>query len=125
MKRSTVPSLLDGHISSDSLFQVRSPMCTVLNRPNEKCVPTDCAFSEGSGSLGLYAPQYGFLPPAPGTGLAMNCPAAATMRASTPLSSTRSPGLAIVCFELAYNFGYTSFRKASVAAAGCTLGPWS
>src|SRR5262245_19136081 len=105
MNRSTAPSLFIGHISSDSLFHVRSPKCTVLNRPNVKWVPTDCAFSDGSGSFGLYAAQNGFLPPAPGTRLLMNCPAAATMRASTPLSSTRSPGLATVCFELAYNFG--------------------
>src|SRR5262245_21793199 len=101
MNRSTVPSRFDGHIRSDSLFQVRSPRCTVLNRPKVKCVPTDCEFSDGSGSFGLYAAQYGFLLPAPGNGDAIIWPADATTRASTPLSSILSPGLATVCVPLA------------------------
>jgi hypothetical protein len=49
---STVPSRLAGHISSNSLFQVRSPIVHEAE-PSERHVPTDCAFSLGSGSCGV------------------------------------------------------------------------
>ena len=52
MKRSAVPMRLFGHISSSSLFHVRSPSCTTRNLPNVIALPTERAFSLASGSCG-------------------------------------------------------------------------
>src|SRR6267142_7058681 len=97
INKSVVPRRLFGHMSSSSLFQVRSPRCTTRNFPNVITLPTDWAFSPGSGSLGLSLLQYGFGAPAPGSGALMRPPPADTTRQSRPATGILSPALAIVC----------------------------
>src|SRR5919198_4883289 len=98
MNRSAVPIRFIGHIRSNSLFQVRSPRCTVRNFPNVMTLPTDWAFSVGSLSLGLWLAHDGLGPPAPGNAVLIASPAEVTMRQSSPAAATLSPGLAIVRF---------------------------
>src|SRR5882672_12874438 len=100
MNRSALPIRFIGHIRSNSLFQVRSPRCTVRNFPNVMTLPTDCAFSVGSLSFGLWLAQDGLAPPAPGNAVLIASPADVTMRQSRPLTETVSPGFAIVRFAL-------------------------
>src|ERR1017187_5938564 len=59
---------LFGHISSNSLFQVRSPKCTIRNFPNATTLPRELGFStppSSSLSLGwkLTDPGLGWPPP--------------------------------------------------------------
>src|SRR3954465_5401052 len=68
MNRSALPIRFIGHIRSNSLFQVRSPRCTVRNFPNVITLPTDCAFSVGSLSFGLWLGRGRVGPPPPRRG---------------------------------------------------------
>src|SRR6516165_5151974 len=99
-----MPIGLLGHISSNSLFQVRSPSCTTLNFPKAITLPTDWAFSVGSGACALKLAHDGFGTPAPGapaSDVLSTCPADDTMRQSSPATRRTSPGLTTVCFDLA------------------------
>ena len=70
-----MPTGLFGHISSNSLFQVRSPSCATRNFPNVMMLPTDWAFSVVSAACGLKFAQDGFAAPAPASGVLSTCPA--------------------------------------------------
>src|SRR6516164_175366 len=99
-----MPIGLLGHINSNSLFQVRSPSCTTLNFPKVITLPTDWAFSVGSGACGLKLAHDVFGAPAPGapaSGVLSTCPAEDTMRQSRPETGTMSPGFTTVCFDFA------------------------
>src|SRR5215475_2725222 len=100
MDRSAAPIRLVGHIRSNSLFQVRSPRCTVRNFPNVMTLPTDCAFSLGSLSFGLWLAQDALAAPAPGSAVLIASPADVTIRQSRPATAMVSPGFAIVRFAL-------------------------
>ena len=95
-----MPMRFTGHISSNSLFFVRSPRWIVRNFPKVIYVPTDC------GSSALFSPalklaQYGFRDPAPGNGFLITWPADVTIRASNPVMAILSPGFATVCLPFA------------------------
>src|SRR6185503_239289 len=101
---STVPMRFAGHISSNSLFFVRSPRWTVRKRPKVTCTPTDIG-SSALLSPGLKLAQYGFGAPAPASGVLMVSPADVTTTTFSPAIGILSPGLATVCVAFSYSFG--------------------
>src|SRR5262249_2930988 len=98
----TAPTGLFGHISSNSLFWVRSPRWATLNLPKVMMLPTDCAFSVVSTGCWTKLAQDGFGAPPPASGVLSTCPSADTMRQSRPATGLVSPGFATVCLALPY-----------------------
>ena len=62
--------------------------------PKVRSMPTERAFSVGSGGFAVKSLQSGFAAPAPASGLVITSPAAETKRTSMPAIGSVSPGRA-------------------------------